>query len=209
MPVERNGSNRAPAALSTTTTMRNIAIVLSISSALLIGGCATKPADGTAATAAAAAAPRLATPVAIPAASAKTVVLSMTGSKPVVDAKDWAEFTREWRETFAEHAKSAGIAFSFVDGVAQPTGQDGTLLLVDVADYRMVGIGARIMFGIMTGNAYIDAKVRFADLRSGAPFGEQQYNTSSSAMAGIFAKVTPQQVDQIGAQVFSDLRAAK
>ena len=127
----------------------------------------------------------------------------------VVEAKDWPEFKREWRETFADHAKQAGVSYSFADDEPKPTGEDGTILMVDVADYRLVGIGARILFGIMTGNAYIDAKIRFTSLRDGSPFGEQQYSTTSSAWGGIFAKVTPQQVDSIASNVFMDLTAAK
>lgn len=133
----------------------------------------------------------------------------MTGPKQVTEAKDWADFKREWRDTFAEHAKEAGIAFTFVEGDLPPQGQDGTVLFVNVADYRMIGIGTRIMFGIMTGNAFIDARIRFANLSDGATLGEQQYNTSSSAASGIFAKVTPQQVDAIATEVFRDLRAAR
>jgi ABC-type uncharacterized transport system auxiliary subunit len=199
--------------------MRHTALGLTLSAALFMAGCATKPVEGgasttpSAATSAAPAAadtsPRVSTPVVIPAASARKVVMAMTGSKQVVEAKDWAEFKREWRETFAEHAKAAGIAFSFVEGDVAPRAEDGTLVLVDVADYRIVGIGMRIMFGIMTGNAYIDAKVKYANLRDGKVLGEQQFNTSSSAGAGIFAKVTPQQVDLIGSEVFRDLKAAK
>jgi ABC-type uncharacterized transport system auxiliary subunit len=198
--------------------MRRFALATGLA-ALLVAGCATKPADSgssttappAAATAPAAAdnGPRIASPVAIPAASARKVVMAMTGSKQVVEAKDWADFKREWRDTFADHAKAAGIAFTFVEGDAKPQGEDGTLLLVNVADYRIVGIGMRIMFGIMTGNAYIDAKVTYASLRDGTVFGEQQFNTSSSAGAGVFAKVTPQQVDSIGTEVFRDLKAAK
>ncbi len=133
----------------------------------------------------------------------------MTGPKTVVDAKDWTEFKREWRETFAEHAKQAGIAYTFSDAEPKPAGEDGTLLHVNVADYRMVGIGARIFLGVMTGNAFIDAKVKFMNLRDGTPLGEQQYNTSSSAWGGIFAKVTPQQVDSIASNVFKDLTQVK
>lgn len=133
----------------------------------------------------------------------------MTGPKTVVESKDWAEFQREWRETFAEHAKDAGIAFAFHEGPGAPAGEAGTLLQVQVNDYRIVGIGARIMFGVMTGNAFIDARIRFSDLRSGAAFGEQAHNTSSSAWGGVFAKVTPQQVDAIAADVFADIKAAR
>ncbi len=194
--------------------MRPLALVLIVSS-LWVAGCATKPADtgsGTPAASAPAAAdtgPRIAAPVAIPAASSRKVVLTMTGSKQVVEAKDWADFKREWRDTLGEHAKAAGVAFSFVEGDVAPRAEDGTVIRVDVADYRIVGIGMRIMFGIMTGNAYIDAKVKYLNLRDGTAFGEQQFNTSSSAGAGIFAKVTPQQVDQIGTEVFRNLKAAK
>jgi len=133
----------------------------------------------------------------------------MDGPKSVVDSKDWPEMKREWRETFAEHAKGAGIAFSFADVAPPPSTEEGTLLLVNVADYRIVGIGMRILFGIMTGNAFIDAQVAYTNLRDRSKVGEQQYNTSSSAWGGVFAKVTPQQVDQIATSVFAELKAAK
>ena len=192
--------------------MRQITLAFAIAATLLLGGCAT-PRSDSAGSASSTAAPeparRVASPVSVPAALARVVVLSMTGPQQVVEAKDWADFKREWRDTFADHAKAAGIAFSFAEGEPRPLGQDGTLLIVTVADYRMIGIGSRLMFGIMTGNAYIDAHIRYASLRDGATLGEQQYNTRSSASSGIFAKVTPQQVDTIATEVFMDLRAAK
>lgn len=175
----------------------------------VFAGCASTPPKAGDAPAAAAEPARIAPAVAVPAASAAKVVLAMTGPANVTGAKDWPDFQREWRETFAEYAKQKGIAFSFAEGEAKPTGEDGTLLAVEVADYRMVGIGSRIMFGIMTGNAFIEAKVRFVNLRDGSVFGEQQYSTSSSAAAGIFAKVTPQQVNAIGQNIFLDLKPAR
>ena len=194
--------------------MRQLSFSFTLVAALVLGGCATNRGDGASASAPAGAAtadtsPRIATPVTVPAASARNVVMSMTGSKQVVEAKDWADFKREWRDTFAEYAKAEGIAFTFVEGDLVPRAQDGTMLLVNVADYRMIGIAARVFLGVMTGNAYIDAKIKFANLRNGAAFGEQQYNTASSAMGGVFAKMTPQQVDSIGSEVFRDLKAAK
>jgi len=131
----------------------------------------------------------------------------MTGPKNVVEAKDWAEFKREWRETFAEHAQQANIAYSFSEADVKPSGEEGTILAVEVADYRIVGIGARIFFGVMTGNAFIEAKVKAVSLRDGATFGEQQYSTTSSAWGGVFAKVTPQQVDSIATNIFKDFAA--
>jgi hypothetical protein len=133
----------------------------------------------------------------------------MTGPKTVVESKDWPKFKREWSETFADHAKQSDITFIFVDTPPAPGNEDGTLLSVNVADYRIVGIGMRIMFGVMTGNAFIDAQIAFTNLRDGSNFGTQEYKTSSSASGGIFSKVTPQQVDQIASNVFIDLNAAR
>jgi len=190
-------------------------VAASVSLGLALGACASStsaPAGGgtttTAATPSKEAAP--ATPaVQIPKASSRKLVLAMTGSKQVLQASDWSSFKKEWSETFAEHAKTAGIAFEFADGDTNPKGQDGTLVSVHVEDYRMVGIGARIFFGAMTGNAYIDARVRMLDLRDGREFGQQAHNTTSSAWGGVAARMTPQQVDAIANDVFNDLKAAR
>jgi hypothetical protein len=192
--------------------MRNIVISLALITSIFLGGCATKGPDSANSTATAKpaeSAARTTTPVVVPAASAKKVVMSMTGPKTVVESKDWAELKREWRETFADYAKAAGIEFGFVEGEVKPQAAEGTILQVNVADYRIVGIGARLFFGVMTGSAFIDAKIKFINLRDGSIFGEQQHNISSSAWSGSFAKVTPQQVDAIGAEVFRDMKPTK
>lgn len=41
----------------------------------------------------------------------------------------------------------------------------------------------------------------------GQRFGEQAYNTSTSAWSGVFGKMTPDQVDAIATEVFSGLKA--
>lgn len=197
--------------------MRKLALLFAAIASALLVGCASAP-SGTSGTNSSAAAPsvpaettaaRIAAPVKIPAASSRKIVLVMTGPQKVLESKDWPDMKREWKDTFAEHAKAAGIAFSFADTLPAPGTEEGTLLLVNVADYRIVGIGMRILFGVMTGNAYIDAQVAFNNLRGGSKFGEQQYNTSSSAWGGVFAKVTPQQVDQIASGVFAEFKSAK
>jgi hypothetical protein len=171
-------------------------------------GCASN--GGRDATTSQSAAPVLVeAPVGIPAASAKHLVLNMTGASVVTGAKDWPKFQKEWRDNFAEYGKADGVTVEVQDGEGHATGEPGTLLKVYVNDYRFVGIGSRIMFGVMTGNAYIDAKATFCDLTDGKEFGERLYNTTSTAWAGIFATMTPGQVDVIGQQVFAELKNAK
>jgi hypothetical protein len=44
-----------------------------------------------------------------------------------------------------------------LEGDARQNPETCTLFTAYVNDYRQVGIGARIFFGVMTGNGYIDA----------------------------------------------------
>jgi hypothetical protein len=196
--------------------MRIISSVLAPCLLIVLAGCAssrpeTTSSNPSATPTGASATPtaRMAATVIIPASSARKLVVVMGGPKNMVESKDWTEMKREWRETFADHAKEAGIAYDFVDTAPSPGTEDGTLLSVNINDYRIVGIGMRIFFGAMTGNAFIDAKVTYSNLRDASKFGEQEYNTSSSAWSGIFAKMTPQQVDQIATGVIAQLKAAK
>ncbi|WP_194722160.1 hypothetical protein [Noviherbaspirillum malthae] len=187
--------------------MKHYALVGMLTVVFLTGCASTRQEQNAPQSAAASASSRQSVPV--PATSAKKLVLNMSGPKNVTEAKDWSSFKEEWRATFADHAKEAGIAFSMQDGEARPTGEPGTLLTVYVNDYRMVGIGARVFFGVMTGNAFIDSKANFIDLKTGKSFGAQNYNTTSSAWHGVFGKMTPQQVDAVASGVFSELKLAR
>ncbi len=182
---------------------------------LLVSGCATtggqhasEPTAAPAGTSVAAEPVARLPPLVIPVAATKRIVLNMSGPVTVTQSKDWPAFQEEWRATFADHAKAAGVVFDVQKGEAQISGEAGTLLKVYVNFYRMVGIGARIMFGVMTGNAFIDAKASYSNLSDGKEFGERIYNTTSSAWGGVFAKMTPQQVDKIASQVFGELATA-
>jgi hypothetical protein len=174
----------------------------------LCSGCGTTGGSRDSAPVAAVATDAALAPLGIPSVSAKRLTLNMTGPAAVTQAKDWTSFQEEWRATFADHAKAAGVAFDVQKGDAHSIGETGTLLQIYVNDYHMVGIGSRIFFGVMTGNAYIDAKAHFTDLNDGKEFGERVYNTTSSAWGGVFAKMTPQQVDSVASMVFAELGIA-
>ena len=186
--------------------MKTLASIALLGIALLSGCASTPPGSSAPQASAATTTAQKPLPLPIPAASAKKLVLVMSGAKASTEAKDWASFKEEWRATFAAHAKDAGVAFAMRDGEARPSGDAGTLVSVYINDYRMVGIGARIFLGVMSGNAYIDAKASYSDLKAGNAYGTRDYNTSSSAWQGIFGKMTPQQVDLIATQVFSELK---
>jgi hypothetical protein len=144
--------------------------------------------------------------VRVPPESAAKITMNVTGPRTLTQSQDWELFKGEWRAAMKSQALSAGLAFDTQEGEPKPTGEAGTLLVVHVNDYRYLSPGARFGFGVMTGNAYIDAKIRFADLKNGKPFGEQSYNTSSSAWQGIFSAMTEKQVQAIAAEIVREVR---
>jgi hypothetical protein len=133
-------------------------------------------------------------PVPVGAEAGKSIVLNMTGSTVATTAKDWNDFKGLWRDACTQEFTAAGAVFSMQDGEPKPTGDAGALVVVDVADYRYVSTGARIMFGVMTGNAFINAQVTFRDLKSGDVRATKTYDTTSTAWQGIFSGMTIKQV---------------
>lgn len=145
-------------------------------------------------------------PLRVPASANKNLVVNITGSSASTASQDWTAFKQEWHDAMTSAVAQTGAKVSFQEGAPRHTGNAGTLVVVNVDDYRYVSTGARFGLGIMTGNAYIDAKVRFADLRNGSAFGERSYNTSSSAWQGIFSAMTAKQIEAICQQITQELQ---
>lgn len=143
--------------------------------------------------------------VKVPAESSRNLVLNITGTPQVTQSSDWAAFRGEWRGAVAAQASAFNLPFAMQDGEPRPTGQAGTLVAIQVNDYRWVSTGARIGFGVFTGNAFVDAKIRFLDLKTGQPFGEQSINTSSSTMQGVFSAMTDKQLQAIAKEIVADI----
>jgi hypothetical protein len=135
----------------------------------------------------------------------KMLVLNMTGSKVSTESSDWEPFKGLWRQALKEDAATLGAPYSAQDGEPKSTGEPGTLIVVDVADFRYLSAGARYGLGVMTGNAYIHAKVSFRDLKTGESWGERSYDTSSTAWQGVFSAMTDKQVRAICKEIVTDL----
>jgi hypothetical protein len=129
--------------------------------------------------------------------SAKTIVLNVTGSSVAAESRHWDKFQDVWRTTMRDEANEIGAAFVSQNGAAMWTGQPGTLVLINIDDFRYLSEGMRLAFGIMTGNAFITAKVQFLDLATGNVMDERSYDTTSTAWQGIFSAMTAKQVKAI------------
>jgi hypothetical protein len=169
------------------TTMKSMAVAGAAAAALLLGGCAatvqTQTPTGLPAPS-----------FKVPAESAQRLVLNLQLDPRHAKDAGWDAFRKEWVDIVQEQATARGLKFAAQDGEPKATGEAGVLLSVKVNDYKHVSVGQRVMFGIMTGNAFIDAKAEFRDLRTGAVYGDRSYNTTSSAGQGVFAPVTPKQI---------------
>ena len=136
-------------------------------------------------------------PIAVSATAAKKVVLGMDGSATAKASESWSDLTDAFREGCREEASASGVPIEFQDGAARATGEAGTLLAMYVNDFRYVSTGMRMGFGIMTGNAFIDATTKFQDLAGGQVWGERPYSTKSSAWEGIGSAMTAKQAQAI------------
>jgi hypothetical protein len=179
--------------------------------ALTVAACAstvqksdyTAPAPATGP--AAAAAPAVPAPTSSVPGAGKAVVLNITGSAVATTARDWSDFKELWPDPCTREARTAGAVLSMQQGLPTPTGAEGTLVVVEVSDYRYVSTGARIAFGVMTGNAYIKAHVTFRDLKSGEVLSSKAYDTTSSAWSGVFSGMTVKQVSAMCHEIFVDM----
>jgi len=139
-------------------------------------------------------------------AGSLTLLVKPNGA--IAQSKDWNDFRNEWREAMTAAAAGAGIPFSFLDQESDVHLATGTLVVVTVNDYRYLSAGSRILFGVLTGNAYIDASAGYFELPQKRPLGERVYNTSSSAWQGIFSAMTSKQIAAICAEIVGEFGRA-
>lgn len=177
--------------------MTRLLALLVLPIALALGGCAATVSNTTSADAPALRAP--AVPV-------NKVALVITGKPATQGSADWQTFRAEWRTAFDTAAKSAGLGFAYfeTEPASQPAGT--TLVRISVNDYRYLTSGARYGFGIMTGNAFVDADAHFIEMPSRRPLGTRKYSTSSTAWQGIFSAMTDKQVAALSTEIVQDLK---
>ena len=134
------------------------------------------------------------------------VALLITGSPTIQASADWHAFRAEWRTAFASSAAAAGLPFTYLEaeGVDQATG--GVLVRVAVSDYRYLTSGARYGFGVMTGNAFINADAEFFEFPGRRSIGTRKYSTSSSAWEGVFSAMTDKQVLAISNAMLQEIK---
>lgn len=173
----------------------NLALLCVVTVSLLLTGCAATVQKSSAA------APIKAVP-----GAARQITMNVTGPQEITASKDWEPFKGEWRSAMKDASEAIGAQFLMQEGKPLPTGEMGTLLVVNINDYRYVTPGARYGFGVMTGNAFIDSSIQYRDLKTGAILGEKRFNTTSSAWQGVFSPMTDKQVQAIATEIAGEIK---
>lgn len=133
------------------------------------------------------------------------VALLITGKPSIQASQDWNTFRAEWRTAFASAAAGAGLPFAYHETEAIEASAGTVLVKMNVNDYRYLTSGARYGFGIMTGNAFIDADAEFIMFPGKRSLGSRKYSTSSSAWQGIFSAMTDKQVSAISNEIVQEI----
>lgn len=141
----------------------------------------------------------------IPPVATEEIHLLVQTSPEHQRAEDWEAFRAEWRTAMASATSAAGRRFVYLDAMPAQFEGPGTLVVVNVNDYRYLSQGARLGLGVMTGNAYIDADATFYVLPQRTPVGTREYATTSTAWQGVFSAMTNKQVGAIAQEILAEI----
>jgi hypothetical protein len=143
--------------------------------------------------------------MAVPAASARAVVLTVTATPEMAASPTWAALIEEWQNSMKWAADNAKISYSWAAPGSPPPKQAGVHVVVNVKDFRFVSAAKRWVIGIFSGNAFINAEASFVDLASGRNLGTRSYGSSSSALQGVFAPMTERQLESISTEIVGEV----
>lgn len=141
----------------------------------------------------------------IPTSATSTVYLLVKSGQGHDQSDDWELFRAEWRTAMAKIASAAGRSFVHLDAMPASFDEPGTFVVLDVNDYRYLSAGARYGFGVMTGNAWVDADAEFYVVPEMQKAGSRKYATSSTAWQGVFSAMTSKQVEAIADEMLKDI----
>lgn len=138
-------------------------------------------------------------------AAKSRIVMSLTRVNTEQPVEDWTAFREEWQTSMTAAAQQAGATFTLLDEKTTASKDSGVLLRVKVNDFRYVSQAKRYAVGVLTGNASLDVDVQFIETPAGTLLGTRKYTSSSSALNGIFAAMTPKQVEATANEIVGEI----
>lgn len=129
------------------------------------------------------------------------LVMTVSGSPAMEASSDWVAFCEEWQTSMTAATAAAKLEFVYAGNKNANLADAATLVQIKVNDFRYVSQAKRYGLGVFTGNAFMDVDVDFTDLPSAQKLGARKFTTSSSAWQGVFAAMTPKQVEAVSAEI--------
>ena len=136
---------------------------------------------------------------------ARQVYLVVRASPDIAKSADWPAFRDEWRDQIKHSAEQDGWHFTILDAEPPRDTAAGTLIAIYINDYRYVSAAARVLFGIMTGNAFIQGAAELHEYPGKQAIGTVGLNVSSSARGGVASAMTGRQVATLTGDIFARL----
>lgn len=136
---------------------------------------------------------------------ARRIYLVVRPSPDIARSADWAAFRDEWRDQIAHGAEQDKRHFTMLDAEPPSDTPHGTLIAIYINDYRFIHAAARVLFGIMTGNAFIQGSASIYEYPGRQGRGTVPLNVSSSAWGGVASAMTGRQVATLTSDIFGQI----
>lgn len=141
--------------------------------------------------------------------SAKTnLVVTFVGSRQVEANADWYLLKGVWSQALSADAAAEGYSTSFLGGQPKSQPRDGVMVVINVSNFRYIQWKSRFWASFTTGNAWVNARVEFRDLRTGQILGSRTYDSYSLGWQMWFSAMTEKQLRKISRLMIADIKAA-
>ncbi|MFJ4142320.1 hypothetical protein [Pseudomonas sp. NPDC089734] len=172
-------------------------LLVTIIASLFLAGCAARVKQGGSET------------LMIHESAKNNLVVTFVGSRQVNANADWYLLKGTWSKALSADATAAGYSSVFLDGTPRPQSRNGVMVIIHVSNFRYLDWKSRFWASFMTGNAWVNARVDFRDLRTGQALGSRTYDASSRGWQMWFSAMTDKQLRKISRLMIADIKAAR
>ncbi|MEX5572722.1 hypothetical protein Q1J52_07300 [Pseudomonas lijiangensis] len=136
------------------------------------------------------------------------LVVTFVGNRQVEANADWYLLKGAWSQALSADAAAEGYVTSFLGGQPKTQPHDGVMVVIHVSNFRYIQWKSRFWASFTTGNAWVNARVEFRDLRSGQLLGTRTYDSYSLGWQMWFSAMTEKQLRKISRLMIADIKAA-
>jgi uncharacterized protein DUF4410 len=135
----------------------------------------------------------------------QNIQISINPNRRFAASRHYDESMDELRRVLQEKIASAIPDAKVTIGNTPTAIGPGLRISLTVLDFQYVAGSARLLTGMMSGNALLRVKVELSDLQTNTKNGESILGTTSSAREGIFGGFTSRQIDAVSDSISENL----